>query len=50
VIDSGLEKSGDLGGGRADRFFDFTADRRKGHPYDDYGHGTHGATLSLRIS
>src|SRR4029453_12369696 len=23
VIDSGLEKSGDLGGGRADRFFDF---------------------------
>jgi serine protease AprX len=45
VIDSGLEKSGDLGGGRADRFFDFTSDGRAGHPYDDYGHGTHVATL-----
>ena len=45
VIDSGLEKSGDLSGGRADRFFDFTADGRAGHPYDDYGHGTHVATL-----
>src|SRR5215204_4359442 len=45
VIDSGLEKSGDLSGGRADRFFDFTADGRHGHPYDDYGHGTHVATL-----
>ena len=45
VIDSGLEKSGDLSGGRADRFFDFTADGRDGHPYDDYGHGTHVATL-----
>jgi hypothetical protein len=45
VIDSGLEKSGDLGGGRADRFFDFTTDGRSGNPYDDYGHGTHVATL-----
>jgi serine protease AprX len=45
VIDSGLEKSDDLSGGRADRFFDFTADGRAGHPYDDYGHGTHVATL-----
>ena len=45
VIDSGLEKSGDLAGGRADRFFDFTADGRAAHPYDDYGHGTHVATL-----
>ena len=45
VIDSGLEKSGDLSGGRADRFFDFTVDGRQGHPYDDYGHGTHVATL-----
>ena len=45
VIDSGLEKSGDLDGGRADRFFDFTADGRAAHPYDDYGHGTHVATL-----
>ena len=45
VIDSGLEKSGDLSGGRADRFFDFTADGRGGHAYDDYGHGTHVATL-----
>ena len=45
VIDSGLEKSGDLSGGRADRFFDFTADGKSGHPYDDYGHGTHVATL-----
>jgi serine protease AprX len=45
VIDSGLEKSGDLSGGRADRFFDFTADGRDGHAYDDYGHGTHVATL-----
>ena len=45
VIDSGLEKSPDLDGGRSDRFFDFTADGQKGHPYDDYGHGTHVATL-----
>jgi serine protease AprX len=45
VIDSGLEQSGDLGGGRADRFFDFTVDGRPAHPYDDYGHGTHVATL-----
>jgi serine protease AprX len=45
VIDSGLEKSDDLSGGRADRFFDFTADGRAAHPYDDYGHGTHVATL-----
>ena len=45
VIDSGLEKSGDLDGGRADRFFDFTGDGRAAHPYDDYGHGTHVATL-----
>ena len=29
----------------ADRFFDFTADGRATHPYDDYGHGTHVATL-----
>ena len=45
MIDSGLEKSEDLSGGRADRFFDFTADGRAAHPYDDYGHGTHVATL-----
>jgi serine protease AprX len=45
VIDSGLEKSEDLSGGRADKFFDFTTDGRSGHPYDDYGHGTHVATL-----
>jgi serine protease AprX len=45
VIDSGLEKSEDLSGGRADKFFDFTNDGRSGHPYDDYGHGTHVATL-----
>jgi len=45
VIDSGLEKSSDLSGGRADRFFDFTLDGRAEHPYDDYGHGTHVATL-----
>ena len=45
VIDSGLEKSEDLSGGRADRFFDFTTDGRSGNPYDDYGHGTHVATL-----
>jgi serine protease AprX len=45
VIDSGLEKSGDLDGARGDKFFDFTRDGRSGHPYDDYGHGTHVATL-----
>ena len=45
VVDSGLEKSEDLSGGRADRFFDFTGEGRDGHPYDDYGHGTHVATL-----
>jgi serine protease AprX len=45
VIDSGLEFSEDLSGGRADRFFDFTVDGRSAHPYDDYGHGTHVATL-----
>ena len=45
VIDSGLEMSEDLSGGRADRFFDFTVDGRRAHPYDDYGHGTHVASL-----
>ena len=45
VVDSGLEKSEDLSGGRADRFVDFTSEGRDGHPYDDYGHGTHVATL-----
>src|SRR4029450_14092019 len=45
VIDSGLEQSEDLSGGRGDTFFDFTADGKGGHPYDDYGHGTHVATL-----
>ena len=45
VVDSGLEKSEDLSGGRADRFVDFTGQGRDGHPYDDYGHGTHVATL-----
>lgn len=45
VIDSGLEKSSDLSGGRADRFFDFTSDGKGGSAYDDYGHGTHVATL-----
>ena len=45
VVDSGLEKSEDLSGGRADRFVDFTGEGRDGHPYDDYGHGTHVATL-----
>ena len=45
VIDSGLERSEDLSGGRADKFYDFTNDGKAGHPYDDYGHGTHVATL-----
>ena len=45
VIDSGLEQSEDLSGARGDKFFDFTTDGRSGHPYDDYGHGTHVATL-----
>ena len=45
VIDSGLEESEDLSGGRADKFFDFTTDGKPAHPYDDYGHGTHVATL-----
>jgi serine protease AprX len=45
VIDSGLEKSEDLSGGRGDRFFDFTVDGRRADAYDDYGHGTHVATL-----
>ena len=45
VIDSGLEESEDLSGGRSDRFYDFTLDGRDGHPSDDYGHGTHVATL-----
>jgi serine protease AprX len=45
VIDSGLEKSEDLDGARADRFFDFTAGGEARHPYDDFGHGTHVATL-----
>ena len=40
-----MKRDDDLSGGRADRFFDFTADGRAGHPYDDYGHGTHVATL-----
>src|SRR6185503_18659525 len=38
VIDSGLEQSEDLSGARGDKFFDFTADGKGGHPYDDYGH------------
>src|SRR6185436_6444232 len=45
VIDSGLEQSEDLSGARGDKFFDFTADGKGGHPYDDYGHGTHVGTL-----
>ena len=45
VIDSGFEKNEDLSGGRGDRFFDFTVDGRRAHPFDDYGHGTHVATL-----
>ena len=45
VIDSGLEKSEDLSGGRADRFVDFTSDGPRRSSYDDYGHGTHVATL-----
>ena len=45
VIDSGLEMSEDLSGGRGDDFYDFTTDGRPGHPFDDYGHGTHVATL-----
>src|SRR5262245_38813141 len=39
------EQSEDLSGARSDKFFDFTTDGRSGHPYDDYGHGTHVATL-----
>ena len=31
--------------GAADDFYDFTTDGRHGHPFDDYGHGTHVATL-----
>ena len=45
VIDSGFEPNEDLSGGRGDRFFDFTVDGRRAHAYDDYGHGTHVATL-----
>src|SRR3954452_3224245 len=45
IIDSGLEMSEDLSGSRGDDFYDFTTDGRHGHPFDDYGHGTHVATL-----
>ena len=45
VIDSGLEESDDLHGGRADTFYDFTRGGRKAKPSDAYGHGTHVATL-----
>jgi serine protease AprX len=45
VIDSGLELTEDLSGGRGDKFVDFTAGGKRGHAYDDYGHGTHVATL-----
>jgi subtilisin family serine protease len=45
VIDSGLEESDRPQRLAADRFFDFTTDGRARHPYDDYGHGTHVATL-----
>ena len=49
VIDSGLAKSRDLDGGQVDEFYDFTGSRKKSHPYDDFGHGTHVAGLIAGI-
>ena len=48
VVDSGLDETADLGGGRADRFFDFVSTDRNSHARDDYGHGTHVAGLIRR--
>ena len=45
VIDSGLEFSEDLQGGRGDKFYDFTSGGRQAKPTDEYGHGTHVSTL-----
>jgi serine protease AprX len=45
VVDSGLEMNDDLGGSRAERFYDFVAGGGHQEAYDDYGHGTHVAGL-----
>ncbi len=45
MIDSGLEQAKDLSGGRTDHFVDFTKNGKSGKPYDDFGHGTHVASL-----
>ena len=44
VVDSGIDRGPDLGGGRTDKFFDFV-DEGHNKPFDDYGHGTHVAGL-----
>ncbi len=45
VIDSGLEEARDISGGRVGHFVDFTKSGKSGKPYDDFGHGTHVASL-----
>src|SRR5215203_7094281 len=45
VIDSGIERGPDLGGGEHDKQFEFDGGARDVSPYDDYGHGTHVAGL-----
>jgi serine protease AprX len=46
IIDSGLEPTADLGGGRVIGFYDFTRGSVSSlPPYDDFGHGTHVAGL-----
>ena len=44
VLDSGLYRGNDLGGGRTDKFWDFLGEG-KGKAFDDYGHGTHVAGI-----
>ena len=52
MIDSGLEISKDLEEKRIPAFFDFTQDgtAQAAWPYDDFGHGTHVASLIASIA
>ena len=44
VLDSGLYRGNDLGGGRTDKFWDFLGEGKR-KAFDDYGHGTHVAGI-----
>jgi serine protease AprX len=44
VVDSGLDNDEDFEHSRTDKFWNFL-DNADGHPFDDYGHGTHVAGI-----